>query len=97
MSPLAAPFRPATARPLAVRKLPVVVEAMLYDGTNADAIVAWAGAATCYREGELVITTLEGDHIANMGDYVIRGVAGEFYPVKPRIFEATYEPAGERA
>ena len=33
------------------------------------------------------------DHIAQEGDYIIKGVQGEFYPVKPDIFEATYEPA----
>lgn len=41
--------------------------------------------------GELMIRTLEGDMRAAVGDYVIRGVQGEFYPCKPDIFEATYE------
>ncbi|GGK32047.1 hypothetical protein GCM10010124_26000 [Pilimelia terevasa] len=41
----------------------------------------------------LVIHTLEGDHRANVGDWIIRGVAGELYPCKPDIFEATYDPA----
>lgn len=39
----------------------------------------------------LVIPTLEGDHRADRGDWIIRGVQGEFYPCKPDIFEATYE------
>ena len=43
--------------------------------------------------GGLVIKTLEGDHLANIGDYIIKGVAGEFYPCKPDIFEKTYEVA----
>lgn len=43
----------------------------------------------------LVIETLEGSHRADIGDYVIRGVAGEFYPCKPDIFAATYEPVPE--
>lgn len=38
------------------------------------------------------ITTLEGTMRADPGDWIIRGVAGEFYPCKPAIFEATYEP-----
>jgi hypothetical protein len=42
------------------------------------------------REG-LIIFTLEGKHIATIGDYIIRGVKGEFYPCKPDIFAATYE------
>lgn len=39
----------------------------------------------------LVIPTLEGDHRADRGDWIIRGVQGEFYPCKPDIFAATYE------
>lgn len=40
----------------------------------------------------LVIPTLEGDHEAMPGDWIIKGIAGEFYPCKPAIFEATYQP-----
>lgn len=50
---------------------------------------------TCGEQGpfiELTIPTLEGDHIARHGDWIIKGVQGEFYPCKPDIFEATYEP-----
>ena len=43
-------------------------------------------------QGGLVIRTLEGEHIATIGDYIIKGVAGEFYPCKPEIFVQTYEP-----
>lgn len=41
--------------------------------------------------GDLMIRTLEGDMRATYGDYIIRGVQGEFYPCKPDIFAATYE------
>ena len=44
-------------------------------------------------EGGLVIRTLEGEHIAKISDYIIRGVNGEFYPCKAEIFEKTYEIA----
>ena len=44
------------------------------------------------RDGSIVVHTLEGDMVANPGDYVIKGVQGEYYPCKPDIFEATYEP-----
>ena len=44
---------------------------------------------------ELTIPTLEGDHIAKHGDWIIKGIRGEFYPCKPDIFEATYERAKE--
>jgi hypothetical protein len=43
----------------------------------------------------LVIPTLEGEHTASIGDYIIRGVKGEFYPCKPDIFMATYEEVEE--
>ena len=50
-------------------------------------------AASRYEFGNniLVIHTLEGDHRANPGDWIIKGVQGEFYPCKPDIFEETYE------
>lgn len=41
--------------------------------------------------GGLVIKTLGGEHLASIGDWIIRGVKGEFYPCKPDIFDATYE------
>ena len=42
---------------------------------------------------ELTIPTLEGNHLAKHGDWIIKGVNGEFYPCKPDIFELTYEKA----
>lgn len=42
-----------------------------------------------------VIQTLEGSMVANLGDWIIKGVKGELYPCKPDIFEATYEPVAE--
>jgi hypothetical protein len=42
-------------------------------------------------EGGLVIKTLEGEHLASIGDFIIRGVKGEYYPCKPDVFEQTYE------
>lgn len=50
-----------------------------------------SGVAIDPRDGRLIISTLEGLHWADLGDWIIRGVAGEFYPCKPEIFEATYE------
>jgi hypothetical protein len=42
-------------------------------------------------KGGLIIKTLEGEHLASIGDYIIKGVKGEFYPCKPDIFEQTYD------
>lgn len=54
---------------------------------------------TCGEVGphyiELTIPTMEGDHVAKHGDWIIKGVKGEFYPCKPDIFEMTYEKVGE--
>ena len=46
-----------------------------------------------YRSGvpRIYIKTLEGDLHASVGDYIIKGVNGEFYPCKPDIFKQTYE------
>ena len=75
------------------RKKPVVIEAVQYTGKNSADIHEFAG--DCVREpvGEkhLIIHTLEGDHECSLGDFIIKGVAGEFYPCKPDIFEQTYE------
>lgn len=44
-----------------------------------------------WKNNGLVIPTLEGNHLAKVGDYIIKGVKGEVYPCKPDIFLATYE------
>lgn len=91
---------------LKFRKKPAVIEAMQFDGTvsSADSIRDWAlmpdgmtaevgrdsNAGKCSYLG---ILTLEGVMRANAGDWIIRGVKGEFYPCKPEIFAATYEEA----
>ena len=56
-----------------------------------------SGVSIDPRDGRLIISTLEGLHWADPGDWIIRGVKGEFYPCKSDIFEATYEPAPEGA
>ena len=46
---------------------------------------------TQYEPQEIIIETLEGNHIAKVNDFIIKGVHNEFYPCKPDIFEKTYE------
>lgn len=53
-----------------------------------------SGVSIDPRNGQLIISTLEGLHWVFVGDWIIRGVAGEFYPCKNDIFEATYELVG---
>lgn len=52
-----------------------------------------SGVSIDPRDGRLIISTLEGLHWANFGDWIIRGVQGEFYPIKDSVFRETYEPA----
>lgn len=81
------------------RKKPVVIEAVQFTGTNRDEVLAFAGKDIndTVVEGDvrfpaMFIPTLEGVMEASVGDWIIRGVAGELYPCKPEIFEATYDP-----
>ena len=74
------------------RKKPVVIEAVQFNG-NFDLIEDFVGGDAEFRNGELVIATSEGPLHASPNDWIIKGVKGEFYPCKPDIFEATYEPA----
>ena len=82
------------------RKLPVVIEAMQYKGSwnCVDAMRRFGGDFSRHKvifpeqpSGEPVIKTLEGEMKVSLGDYIIKGVGGEFYPCKPDIFEKTYE------
>jgi hypothetical protein len=78
------------------RKKPVVIEAVRWTGDNYHEEVApffRSGDADHYvtRADKVAIKTLEGTMYADVGDWIIKGVQGEFYPCKPDIFEATYE------
>lgn len=76
------------------RKKPVVIEAIQWNGYNISEIIDFAGwVVSIHMEKETVeIKTLECTMIANEGDWIVKGIQGEFYPVKPDIFEETYEP-----
>ena len=86
------------------RKKPVVIEAVQWNGVNINEIKNFVGhALDCIvnsiidlsgkwkTEYDIKIKTLEGIHHASKGDYIIKGVNGEFYPCKPDIFEKTYD------
>lgn len=79
------------------KKKPVAIDAIQWTGDNIDELRELDGFTEVHaRLGDkLIIHTLEGDHRADIGDYIIRGVRGEFYPCKKDIFEETYEPADE--
>lgn len=78
------------ALPTRFRKKPVVIEAVRWTGDNVQELTAFLGVLSI-NFGAAMITTLEGTMRADQGDWIIKGVKGEFYPCKPDIFEATYE------
>ena len=83
----------ATPEPQRFRKKPVVIEAIRFHHGNFDEVERFVGGDAEWRSGELIVATLEGAMHVSEGDWIIKGVEGEFYPCKPSIFEATYEPA----
>lgn len=79
-----------------VRKKPVEIDGIQWDGTNIHEIWDAFGAQCVYGPteenlGTLIITTLEGDMSAPVGWWILRGVEGELYPCKPSVFDTTYE------
>ncbi len=86
------------AAPLRYRKRPVVIEAIQFTGENGATIAVWSGervrpVVEMHAPIVLAVYTLEGVMRADEGDWIVKGVQGEFYPVEPAIFEETYEPA----
>lgn len=83
------------------RKKPVIIQAIQWTGENRGEVLnfansgpapSWGGDFVVDRASkEVVITTLEGQMRAGVGDWIIRGVQGEYYPCKAVIFEMTYE------
>lgn len=84
-------------------KKPVEIETVQWTGINRSEIEHFCGYENVEFKVDvidssiglqLIIKTLEGDMVANRGDYVIKGVKGEFYPCKEDIFKATYDIVG---
>lgn len=76
------------------RKKPVTIQAVQLTPLNIEEVEAFVSGDLGMNPagtGGLVIATLEGAMHASIGDYIIKGVEGEFYPCKPAIFEKTYE------
>ena len=76
-------------------KKPVVVEAIQYNGINITEIESFLVSKlptvwSSVEDTQLIIPTLEGDMKVSKGDYIIKGIKGEFYPCKPDIFKSTY-------
>ena len=83
------------------RKKPVVIEAIQWLGNNFEDIKEFAGNnVEIDSDSDLIVKTLEDGgtkaaHVATIGDYIIKGVQGEFYFCKPDIFKQTYEQEKE--
>jgi hypothetical protein len=83
------------------RKKPVVIEAIQFTGgsDNLSELSEFIDRKIAYNANreQILIYTLEGNMIASLGDWIIKGVKGECYPCKPDIFEETYEPVQSSA
>lgn len=86
------------------RKKPVVIEAIQWSGKNITELLDFGAPVTVLpatNGDSLIIGTLEDGpnseaiHVASLNDWIIRGVAGEFYACKPNIFAATYDAVAE--
>lgn len=74
------------------RKKPVVIDAIRFNGENFNECKNWIGTDNFDNTLNYPnILTLEGTMEVSPGDYIIKGVKGEFYPCKPDIFEMTYD------
>ena len=77
------------------RKKPVIIDAIQFTGENINEVESFMNpnhvVDTDCSDISIKISTLEGEMTANIGDWIIRGVKGEFYPCKCDIFELTYE------
>ena len=75
------------------RKKSVVIEAVQWTGGNFTKVFEFCKSITRTknRQNNLIIFTLKGGMVASIGDYIIKGVKGGFYPCKLDIFKATYE------
>ena len=89
------------------RKKPVVIDAIRWvsdnlehviefvDGSKPDMYGSWARYVDITQTVGFKISTLEGVMTVQLGDWIIRGVKGEYYPCKPDIFDSTYEPVAD--
>jgi hypothetical protein len=71
-------------------KKPIPVQAVQYDGLNLAECLNFLNGNHDFKDNCLVVKNEQGDMIVGTGDYIIKGVSGEYYPCKQDIFEATY-------
>lgn len=78
-------------------KKPIPITAIQWTGDNKAELLEFTNGTCKFAvvSPAIYIPTLEGNMMANVGDYIIRGVEGEFYPCRQDIFEKTYEKISE--
>jgi hypothetical protein len=89
------------ARTLKFRTQPLEIEAVRFDGSNAEDVIEWVGSDLCEpcaaARGDfirsLLVTTPEGARRADTGDWIIKEGLGVFYPLKADLFETRFMPA----
>lgn len=80
------------------RKKPIIIEAVQFKADKFDTLCDWCGGEPVNKGSKhpgINIRTLEGNMLATEGDFIIRGITGEFYPCKPSIFLNSYEHVPE--
>jgi hypothetical protein len=91
-------------RTLKFRTQSLEIEAVRFDGSNAEDVIEWVGCDLCEPcaagSGDfirsLLVTTPEGTRRADAGDWIIKEGLGVFYPLKAELFETRFQPAEER-
>ena len=74
------------------RTKPCEIEAIQWTGNNEEEILSFVKNKHYISfDGDLYLITLEGEMKANVGDYIIKGLRGDFYPCKPDVFQKKYE------
>ncbi len=79
------------------RKKPLVIEAIQWTGDNFQDVMLFAAGASIahdFVDDVITIPTLEGQMEASKGDWIIKGIVGEFYPCKPNVFRDSYDLVG---
>jgi hypothetical protein len=76
-------------------KRPIQIEAVQWMGDNEEEVKALGPNAMTFSGDNILIETREGTMMADLRDWVVKGIADEVYPVKPEIFAATYKEVGE--
>lgn len=79
------------------KKKPVVIEAIQWTGENTQEVVEFSRGKVRVPDSiyHLIVDTLEGSMTASRGDFIIRGIQGEYYPCKPNIFFETYDEVND--